>query len=402
MDVNKAMITHKRILTYTITIIIATEIALYVTMNLEKPLLFLFPLLFFIPVFLAFMNLKRLLNKYQGLKIETSNLVAKIEQIESEKREAQHKLAEVKNIANHVHALLFSYEMTNKTWIMSERFLEFSTNDGADLQKGIKIIEDYIYSEDRKYYYKKKNIWLSGVPTTIEFRIVLQNQQIRWYELKTNSINHPLGDIKRIVGIMFDITERKRKEEHLAQMAFYDPLTDLPNRVMLKSHLGKVIARAKRIEHKVTTMFIDLDGFKEVNDTLGHDAGDMLLKKVAQRLTLCLREEDLISRVGGDEFIIVFEETSKDEVTTIAERILQKVSEPYYIFEQKVVITSSIGISIFPEDGVEIATLIKNADKAMYFAKNHGKANYQFYSSDYKDYEPKESFIDKILKVFQK
>jgi diguanylate cyclase len=199
-----------------------------------------------------------------------------------------------------------------------------------------------------------------------------------------------------------DVTNRKEKEEKLAQMAYYDTLTELPNRTMLKSHLKKVLARANRKEHEVTIMFMDLDGFKDVNDSLGHDIGDALLKEVANRLNESVREEDLISRLGGDEFILVFEETDKKEITIIADRILKNISEAYLLLGKKVSITPSIGIASYPEDGMDIESLIRNADKAMYLAKNKGKTNYQFYTPDLEDYHPKESLIDKMLKLFQK
>jgi diguanylate cyclase len=164
------------------------------------------------------------------------------------------------------------------------------------------------------------------------------------------------------------------------------------------------LSRAKRKNHDFAIMFIDLDGFKNVNDTLGHDVGDALLKDVAIRLTSTVREEDLVSRIGGDEFIIVFEETCREELETISSRIIGSIGNPYFLADKEAHVTPSIGIALFPEHGVEIDSLVDHADKAMYAAKNSGKSTYHFYSHDlkYEEESHRESLIAKFKKIFQK
>ncbi len=205
---------------------------------------------------------------------------------------------------------------------------------------------------------------------------------MRWVALHTSPMKDITGKVERVNGVITDITDQKRLEMKLKQMAYYDELTDLPNRNLIQKHLKKTLARSRRHEYSFAVMFIDLDGFKAVNDKLGHECGDLLLVEVAERLNNLVREEDLTGRLGGDEFIIVFEETNANEVEQIAERIIASASKPYIINDNEANISPSIGISLYPKDGDDIETLIKNADKAMYYAKNNGKNSYKFYSPD--------------------
>jgi diguanylate cyclase (GGDEF)-like protein len=181
-----------------------------------------------------------------------------------------------------------------------------------------------------------------------------------------------------------DIAERRRAEEKLRVVATHDSLTALPNRTLLHERLSHALARAQRHSRQLAVLFVDLDRFKNVNDTLGHDAGDSLLQVTAQRLYDCLRETDTMARQGGDEFVVLMEElTDREPITRVAQRILDAVSQPFVIAGQELHITASVGISIYPEDG---RTLLRNADVAMYRAKEKGKNNYQFYSTQIDNY----------------
>jgi diguanylate cyclase (GGDEF)-like protein len=181
-----------------------------------------------------------------------------------------------------------------------------------------------------------------------------------------------------------DIAERRRAEEKLRVVATHDPLTALPNRTLLHERLSHALAKAQRHGRQLAVLFVDLDRFKNVNDTLGHDAGDRLLQVASQRLYDCLRETDTMARQGGDEFVVLMDElTDREPVTHVAQRILDAVGEPFVIEGQEIHLTASIGISVYPEDG---RTLLKNADIAMYRAKDKGKNNYQFYSAQMDNY----------------
>jgi diguanylate cyclase (GGDEF)-like protein/PAS domain S-box-containing protein len=175
---------------------------------------------------------------------------------------------------------------------------------------------------------------------------------------------------------------RKEAETHLTFFANHDPLTGLPNRVMFNDRLTQALAQAHRYDKTAAVLFIDLDRFKVINDTLGHDAGDKLLKELALRLRDCLREGDTIARQGGDEFVVLIEDvTDPDQVSGVAQKILETVARPYMLDGQEYHVTASIGISVYPADGHDLQTLLKNADSAMYRAKEQGTNNHQFYSA---------------------
>ena len=175
---------------------------------------------------------------------------------------------------------------------------------------------------------------------------------------------------------------RKQAESHLTFFANHDPLTGLPNRAMFNQRLTQALARAQRFNKMVAILFVDLDRFKVINDTLGHDAGDRLLKQLAVRLRECLREGDTVGRQGGDEFVVLIEDVADpSQVTGVVRKIIDTVAQPYLLATHERHVTASIGISIYPDDGQDQQTLLKNADIAMYRAKEQGRNNFQFYSA---------------------
>ena len=187
---------------------------------------------------------------------------------------------------------------------------------------------------------------------------------------------------------LLDITEQKLNEKRIAQIAHYDDLTGLGNRVMFFEDLNKFISAAQRHKLYAMVFFIDLDNFKLVNDSLGHDAGDELLKEVANRLRKIVRKHDVVARFSGDEFaVLLFNEKSHEkaiyEASMITKKIIASIAKMFYITRQQVFIGCSIGVTIFPEDGLNCEELLKNADLAMYEAKNRGRNNYQFYKKAY-------------------
>ncbi|MGL5063050.1 MAG: CHASE2 domain-containing protein [Microcoleus sp.] len=190
-----------------------------------------------------------------------------------------------------------------------------------------------------------------------------------------------------LVGVIRDITERKRLEEALKQKnaelshrAYHDALTGLPNRQMFYERLNQSLEKASQNDELVALLFLDLDGFKLINDTLGHNAGDLLLKAVADRLKKCLRLSDTISRLGGDEFTVILPAIpGKSEAAKVAEKIRDAIVQPFELEKHTVSVTTSIGISLYPLDAKESEFLIKNADFAMYCAKDSGKNQYHFY-----------------------
>lgn len=201
-----------------------------------------------------------------------------------------------------------------------------------------------------------------------------------------NAVKKENEEVSHYIAICSDISVQKQREEYINHLAQHDALTGLPNRDLLADRLGQAIVSAKRHQQKVAVLFIDLDKFKNINDTLGHDVGDALLIEVADRLRNLVRECDTICRQGGDEFIIVLNELEKSSTLVfLIERIQNELSRPYLINSFTLEITSSIGVSIYPDDGISLSELISNADVAMYHAKDMGRGNFQFFTQQLND-----------------
>jgi len=178
-----------------------------------------------------------------------------------------------------------------------------------------------------------------------------------------------------------ELAERKKAEERIQFLAYHDYLTGLPNRFLLRDRLQKNLACARRNRDFVAVLFIDLDRFKNINDSLGHSVGDNLLQQVAERLSHCVRQNDTVSRLGGDEFIMVLNDIpSRTDAEKIAQKVAAIMTHPFFINGAEFHITPSTGISIYPDDGEDIETLIKNADAAMSFVKENGRNNYQYFN----------------------
>ncbi|MBM2834617.1 MAG: putative diguanylate cyclase YegE [Candidatus Brocadiaceae bacterium] len=198
----------------------------------------------------------------------------------------------------------------------------------------------------------------------------------------------PLRDIQgkvfRFVAIHEDITDKKQSEAHIHYMAYYDTLTNLPNRSLFYDRLQHELVHAHRNERMLAVMFLDLDRFKVINDTMGHTSGDLVLKAVAERLKGCVRESDTVSRWGGDEFIFIITNiTQPQDVAFIAHKIFNEMSSPFQLEERELYITPTIGIAVYPLDASDAENLIKKADTAMYHGKEQGRNTFKFYTQDY-------------------
>lgn len=205
--------------------------------------------------------------------------------------------------------------------------------------------------------------------------------------LTISSISDDAGEVTHYIGFSLDITERKLAEEQIHQLAYFDTLTGLPNRLLLMDRLEMLINQSCREKRQLGVLCLDLDHFKEVNDTVGHDWGDILLQSVAQRLNACVREGDTVARLGGDEFMIIVANLSRAEIgevakiaALVAEKVRATLSEPFLYEDSEVLITSSLGIALYPSDADNAQDLIKSADTALHHAKSQGRNNYQFYA----------------------
>ena len=187
---------------------------------------------------------------------------------------------------------------------------------------------------------------------------------------------------KVIFGVVRDISGRRTSEQRFAQLAHYDTLTNLPNRTLFYDRMDQAVARARRYQQKFAVLFLDLDGFKQVNDRFGHHAGDRLLGMVAERLAENVRDMDTLARVGGDEFVFIVNNIDHpDNAILVANKILESFFRPFLVNGNACLIGCSIGIAIFPDDADDYETLVKMADDAMYLVKSSGKNNYQLFNA---------------------
>ncbi|MDO9598668.1 MAG: EAL domain-containing protein [Azoarcus sp.] len=219
-----------------------------------------------------------------------------------------------------------------------------------------------------------------------------------WTEVVTNMVrNRKTGKVE-VRGVTRDISERKRAEAQIQYLAHFDQLTGLPNRTLLKDRFDNALSLARRHGEPLAVMFLDLDHFKDINDTLGHEVGDQLLVEVGRRIEAALRVGDTVCRLGGDEFIFVLPETNADGASHVASKLLDTVSRPYLVGQHELNTTPSIGIAMFPEDGSDMDTLSRNADAAMYKVKREGRNAHCFYTREMQAYSVRALMVANALR----
>lgn len=261
---------------------------------------------------------------------------------------------------------------------------------GGTLEAFLQAVE----AEDRERVEQAlKRILTDRTPCDIDHRIMLPNGSEFMVNLQAEAVFDDHLKTLTIVGTAQDISERKRSEREIHRLAYYDSLTGLPNRVLFKDRVTQAIAHARRYQYHLALLFLDLDRFKVINDTLGHNVGDILLKHVADRLADSVRHSDSIgrssdeqthelARLGGDEFTVLLTNLRDvQDASKVARRILEALARPFSVSGHEIFVTVSIGIAIFPADGESVDMLLKNSDTAMYHAKEQGRNSFQYYSN---------------------
>jgi diguanylate cyclase (GGDEF)-like protein/PAS domain S-box-containing protein len=263
----------------------------------------------------------------------------------------------------------------------NDAFVRILGYDSREELKSHKTTDFYLSEEDRAAFLRQ--IRPGGEVVNLEVCCRKKNGAPVWLLENVSLLKNEKGEETILQGTVVDISDRKRAEERVQHFAFHDNLTGLPNRLLFKDRLSQALARGRREGEGAAVLYMDIDQFKFVNDTLGHSVGDRLLQEVADRLRQCVRQEDTVGRVGGDEFILLLPGISLGkDAARVAEKILRAVSEPLRVDDRVLYITTSIGISLFPGDGDEPETLLRNADNAMYRAKDLGRNGYQLFTEE--------------------
>jgi diguanylate cyclase (GGDEF)-like protein/PAS domain S-box-containing protein len=243
-------------------------------------------------------------------------------------------------------------------------------------------LEKFVLPEFRKAYAQFHEYICAGNSGILEFPIAGKKGAMRWLETHATPLRNVNGEIVALLGVTRDITARKQSEELIWKQANFDLLTNLPNRYMFYDRLGQEIRKAHQGGNSLALFFIDLDEFKEVNDTLGHQIGDRLLVEAARRIASCMGESDTIARLGGDEFTVIFRMRDAVQVEAVAQRILDALAEPYAMEGKvgRVYVSASIGITLYPSDALDPEQLLKNADQALYVAKHAGRNRFGYFT----------------------
>jgi len=344
---------------------------------------------------------------YQKIKATYGQLTAAKDELSSQYDEIHKKLVIIeKNEKRYRLALeaaddaIWEIDLINRELFSSDKFNEITGYD-KDIITHIENLSDLVAEEDRERVINDFKNHINGKTSHYRssFRVRVNGADDRWVLIRGMCLRNKSGIAIKISGSVTNISDQKDFEEKINKLKYYDILTDIPNRKLFINTLENEIIKAKGKEVKHAVLFIDLDNFKEINDTLGHNYGDKLLKNVATLIKASIRQEDLVSRVGGDEFFILLRNIKdSDQISRLCERILKVLDCDISIDNKHVYTSASIGIAVFPNDGDETCILFKNADTAMYSAKYNGKAKYCFFNKSMGDVVARRVQIEKGLR----
>lgn len=292
---------------------------------------------------------------------------------QSSYRSKQGRRENLEIILQDLDVISWSYDVVSRRYFISPGTEKLCGYSAGELMNQPELWRKLVHPYDMPRVREAENDLQAGKKVMLEHRILLADGSSRWIQNMASPLRDSSGRLYRLEGIIINVTEQKELEERMKHLAFYDALTGLPNRSMFENYFANFIARGKFFEQRMAVVFIDLDAFKGVNDELGHDAGDIVLKEAAVRMKSLLRGCDLLSRLGGDEFVALLTRITSDSPVLVGKRIVESFWEPFEINGRSLTIGVSVGISIYPDDGEDLETLIKHADEAMYMAKRKGK-----------------------------
>ncbi len=300
-----------------------------------------------------------------------------------ERRQIQEELTKLSQAVHQSPTIVMITDLKGRIEYVNPKFTEITGFSYEEAVGKTPVILNSGLNPPEFYQDMWKTI-LSGKEWKGEFYNKKKNGELYWEIGAISAIRNTRGKITHFLKVSDDLSERKRLEQNLEYMARHDMLTELPNRVLFHDRLNLAIKRAHRTKRIVAVLILDLDNFKTVNDTLGHDAGDVLLKLAVKRFIKYIREGDTASRMGGDEFNFIINDLATiEDLKKIVVRMLESFRKPFIIHGNTVNITASIGISLYPGDGEDIENLVKNCDIALYRVKESGKNNYRFFNNFY-------------------
>ncbi|WP_415579406.1 EAL domain-containing protein [Filibacter tadaridae] len=334
----------------------------------------------------------RLLDQYTDLVFDEDQKILRVigttfditEQQKSQQN-PDGKQGNLKEIARFLEVGIWTVDTaTNKVLFCSKGMEPICGYSSSVFEMNIMSWGDIVFHEDFQDYRDRQEMLKREKLPQSEYRIVHKNGEIRWVRDESIPTYDEAGKLIRLDGIITDITEQKSTQsqlDYLARLAYHDDLTELPNRRMFNEEVNALLEKSALFDSKFAVLYLDMDGFKKVNDTLGHHTGDELLKEFSLRLKLCISSHDFVARLGGDEFsVLIRNMKGREQIEEIASKMIDLLGEPYLIGESELFVTVSIGIAVFPIDGESAETLLERADLSLYRIKEKGKNNYKFYN----------------------
>ncbi|WP_416147324.1 diguanylate cyclase [Salipaludibacillus sp. HK11] len=291
-------------------------------------------------------------------------------------KESQEKLTYILESANIV---TYSYNLKTEVHTVTSGVVKLKNISRKEFSASPILWREFIHVEDEMFVNGIEEDIQQGKKKSVEYRLQIPDNPMMWVSARFFPILNDQGSVVRVEGALVDISDRKKAEEKIEFLAYHDPLTKLPNRSLLYEFVEQKQVCPKFNYKRAFIIFIDLDSFKQVNDTYGHAAGDQLLSIAAKRLTSSLKKIDIVSRIGGDEFVVFVDKLSVEQAVKVAERLKVDLCSPFIIGGEEIKITPSIGISKFSSTSDNLDTLISQADTAMYNIKNEGKNGVKLY-----------------------